>query len=216
MSDMLLRQNILDELDFEPSVDAAHIGVSVANSVVTLSGIVGSYAEKLAAEKAARRVKGVTAIAEEIKVRYPGDSKTSDTEIAQRAVNILHWNAVVPPDSIQIQVQDGWVALSGKVDWHYQRAAAESAVRKLSGVVGVVNSITVQPRVQADDVKRKIEDALKRNAEVEAERINVIVHDGGHIALDGFIDDWRERQAAEYAAWSAPGVRSVENRLTIS
>lgn len=216
MSDMLLRQNILDELDFEPSVDAAHIGVSVANSVVTLSGIVGSYAEKLAAEKAARRVKGVTAIAEEIKVRYPGDSKTSDTEIAQRAVDILHWNAVVPPDSIQIQVQDGWVALSGKVDWHYQRAAAESAVRKLSGVVGVVNSITVQPRVQADDVKRKIEDALKRNAEVEAERINVIVHDGGHIALDGFIDDWRERQAAEYAAWSAPGVRSVENRLTIS
>ena len=216
MSDMLLRQNVLDELDFEPSVDAAHIGVSVTNGVVTLNGIVGSYAEKLAAEKATRRVKGVTAIAEEIKVRYAGDSKTSDTEIAQRAVNILHWNAVVPPNSIQIQVRDGWVALSGKVDWHYQRAAAESAVRKLSGVVGVVNSIMVQPRVQADDVKRKIEDALKRNAAVEAERINVNVHDGGHVSLDGFIDDWREREAAEYAAWSAPGVQSVENRLTIS
>ncbi len=216
MSDMFLRQSILDELDFEPSVNAIHIGVAVDNGVVMLSGMVGSYAEKLAVEQAIRRVKGVTAIAEEIKVRYAEDKKTSDAEIAQRAINILHWNAVVPKDSIQIKVQDGWVALSGKVDWHYQRAAAENAVRKLSGVVGVVNSIAVKPQVHADDVKRRIEDALKRHAGVEAQRINVNVRDGGHVTLDGYVHDWRERQAAEYAAWSAPGVQGVEDRLTIS
>jgi osmotically-inducible protein OsmY len=216
MSDMNLRQNIIDELDFEPSVNSAHIGVAVANGVVTLSGYVGTYAEKRAAEKAVRRVKGVRAIAEEIKVRFPSDKKTADAEIATRAVNILHWDAVVPEGSIQIKVQDGWVGLSGQVDWRFQRSAAESAIRRLSGVVGVVNSIAIKPRVQPEDVKRKIENAFQRSAAIEAQRINVSVRDGGHVTLDGVVHDWRERQAAQYAAWSAPGVTRVEDRLTIS
>src|SRR5579883_3242924 len=120
-SDLQLRQDVLDELDFEPAVNAAHIGVAVADGVVTLSGHVGSYAEKLAAESAARRVKGVRAIAQEIEVRYPSDKKTADDEIAARILSLLRWNTVVPADSIQVRVQDGWVTLTGQVDWQFQR-----------------------------------------------------------------------------------------------
>lgn len=214
MNDKQIRQDVIDELDFDPSVNAAHIGVVVDNGVVTLTGHVGSYVEKLAAERIAQRVKGVRAIAQEIEVRYPSDKKTADDEIATRALNILNWNAVVPR-GIQVKVQDGWITLSGQVDWHFERDAAEKDLRRLSGVAGVVNNITLKARVQAQDVKRKIEEALKRSAETEAARINVSVLDGGKVALNGQVHDWHERNAVGWAAWSAPGVKSVENLLTI-
>lgn len=216
MSDLTLRQTVLDELEFEPSVDAAHIGVAVKDGVVTLSGHVGSYAEKLAAEQATRRVKGVQAIAQEIEVRYPEDQKTADDEIAARALNILRWSAVVPAGSVLVKVQDGWVTLSGQVSWQYQRNAAESQIRRLSGVKGVVNSVTIKSRVQPIDVKRKIEDALKRNAEIQAQSIRVSVEDGGRVELEGNVHDWREREVAENAAWSVPGVVRVDDRLHIA
>jgi osmotically-inducible protein OsmY len=216
MSDTSLRQDIIDELDFEPSVNAAHIGVAVDDGVVTLSGHVCSYAEKMAAERAARRVKGVHAIAQEIEVRYSSDKKTADDEIAGRALAILRWNTVIPPDSVQIRVQDGWVTLTGEVDWQFQRIAAESQIRRLSGVAGLMNSITIKPHAQTADIKTKIEEALKRSAEVEARNIRVSRIGDTRIALEGTVHDWQEREAVTNAAWSAPGVLSVEDRLTIA
>jgi osmotically-inducible protein OsmY len=215
MSELQLRQDVLDELEYEPSVDAAHIGVAVDKRVVTLTGHVATYAEKLAAMAAVRRVKGVRAIADEIEVRYPSDKQTSDDQIAKRAIDILAWDTLVPSGSIQVTVRDGWVTLAGSVDWYYQKINAEEDVRKLSGVRGVVNCIEIRPRVQAADVKRKIEDALKRHAEIEAKAIRVTVHDH-NVVLEGKVDTWDERYAAETAAWSAPGVKSVEDRLTIA
>jgi osmotically-inducible protein OsmY len=216
MSDLTLRQTVLDELEFEPSVDAAHIGVTVKDGVVTLSGHVSSYAEKVAAERAVRRVKGVQAIAQDIDVRYPEDQKTADDEIALRALNILRWSSVVPSGSVLVKVQDGWVTLSGQVNWQYQRSAAESQIRRLSGVKGVVNSIAIKPSVQPTDIRRKIEDALKRNAEIQAQAIRISVEDGGRVGLEGNVHDWRERQVAENAAWSVPGVVRVDDRLHIA
>lgn len=216
MSDKSLQQDVIDELDFEPSVNAAHIGVAVNKGVVTLNGHVGSYAEKLAAEKAVKRVKGVRAIAQEMDVRFPSDKKTADDDIAARAANILAWSAVVPPGSVKVKVQDGWVGLSGEVEWQYQRSAAEAEIRRLSGVAGVVNSIAIKPRVVASDVKRKIEGALRRHAELEAQGIRVLVEEGGHVALEGHVHDWRQREAARRAAWSAPGVTRVDDHLLVS
>lgn len=216
MSDVSLRQDVIDELEFEPSVNAAHIGVAVDDGVVTLSGHVASYAEKVAAEQAVKRVKGVRAIAEELDVRYPSDKKTADDEIAVRAVNILQWNAVVPASRIQLKVQNGWVTLMGEVDWQFERSAAETEIRKLSGVSGVINNITIKPKILIADVKKRIEDALKRSAEVEAQNIQIVPLANGEVILEGQVHDWQELEAAERAAWSAAGVRSVENRLTIT
>lgn len=214
MTDASIRQDVMDELDFEPSINAEHIGVAVEMGVVTLSGHVGSYAQKWAAERAVRRVKGVQAIAEEIKVRFPGDSKTADDEIAQRAVNILKWNTLVPQGAVHIKVQNGWVSLSGELPWQYQRNAAEHEVRRLNGVAGVINGITVKPLVEPRDVKQKIEEALRRNAQVESNRIKVSA-EGGRVILDGDVHDWQERLAVEDAAWSVPGVSGVENGLRV-
>jgi osmotically-inducible protein OsmY len=214
MEDKVLRQFIIGGLDFEPSIDSANIGVAVENGVVTLSGHVGSYAEKIAAERALKRVKGVKAIAQEIEVRYPSQAKRSDDEIAQRALNILKWSVQVPADSIQVKVEKGWVTLSGTVPWQYQRLAAESAVRKLSGVRGFTNLIEIKPHVAASDIQRKIMDSLKRNAEVEADSIRVVV-DNDKVTLEGKVKALYERELAERAAWSAPGVTSVVDRLTI-
>jgi osmotically-inducible protein OsmY len=215
MTDRYLRQLVLDELDFEPSVDAVNIGVAVDKGVVTLSGHVASYAEKMAAEQAAQRVRGVRGIAEEIEVRYPHHKKTADDEIAQRALSIIGWDARIPSGSVQVVVQRGWVTLSGAVEWFYQKRAAEAAVRKLSGVVGVSNRIEVTPRVQACDVKIKIVAALERNADIEANAIKVAV-EGGRVKLEGKVKAWYERNLAERAAWSVPGVRDVEDRLTLA
>jgi osmotically-inducible protein OsmY len=216
MGDSQLRQDVLDELEFEPSIDAVHIGVAVHAGVVTLTGHVGSYAEKLAAVTAVRRVKGVRAIADEIHARYPSAKKTADDEIAKRAVDILRWDTMVPSESIQVLVRDGCVMLSGNVDWYYQKKNAEEDVRKLSGVRAVINNIEIKPRAAADDVRRKIEEALKRHAQIEAQAIRVTVRDHNTVVLEGKVDNWDERHAVQNAAWSAPGVTSVEDRLTIS
>jgi hyperosmotically inducible protein len=183
MTDSQLRQDIIDEFDFDPAFDGEHIGVAVDNKVVSLSGHVNSYAQKVAAIAAARRVKGVHAIAENIEVRYPFQTKTADDQIAKRAIDILTWDVIVP-DTVDVLVQDGWVTLSGHVDWYYQKTAAEDDVRKLSGVRGVTNNVTIKPRVEASNVKTKIESALKRHAEIEADAIRVTVQNGNKVILD--------------------------------
>lgn len=216
MSDMMLRENVLDELNYEPSLDATNIAVMARDGVVTLTGHVASFAEKLAAERATWRVHGVKAIAQKLEVELPGSKKLSDDDIARRAINILAWDVLAPAEGIHVKVSNGWVTLSGAVPWNYQREAAEADIRKLSGVTGVSNDIQVEPRVQAGDVRKNIVDALKRHAEVEAERIKVDVRADGTVAIEGHVDDWEERKAVERAAWSAPGVRSVENRVRIA
>jgi osmotically-inducible protein OsmY len=173
MSDRTVHECVLSELEWEPSVNAAHIGVVVEDGVVTLTGHVSSYAEKIAAERAVKRVAGVHAVAQEIEVRYPSDKKTQDDQIAKRALDILAWNTIVPDDRIAVTVQNGWVTLTGEVDWWYQRQDAENSVRKLSGVRSLSNNIAVKPRVQASDVKQRIETAMKRTAELEATKIRV-------------------------------------------
>jgi osmotically-inducible protein OsmY len=188
--------------------------VAVENGVVTLTGHVASYAEKIAAERAVERVNGVKAIAQEIEVRYAGHPKRSDDEIAQRALDFLKWSVQVPVDSIQVRVEKGWITLSGTVEWQYQKLAAESAVRRLSGVNGISNLIEIKPHVAASDVHRKIMDSLKRNAEVEADGIRVAV-DNGKVILEGKVKSWYERNLVERAAWSAPGVNAIEDRLSV-
>jgi len=215
MDDKALRQMVIDELEFEPSVDAAHIGVAVEQRVVTLTGHVGSYAEKIAAELAVRRVKGISGIAEEIEVRYPGSNPIADDEIAKRCLNVLAWDVFLPKDAVQVKVEGGWVELTGRVNWQFQREAAENSVRKLGGVVGVSNRIEVKAEVQDADIKTRIENALKRNALVEANDIRVVVVDD-EVTLEGKVHAWDERAAAERAAWSAPGVNFVVNNLRIA
>lgn len=216
MDDLQLQETILDELKFEPSINAAHIGVAVDNGVVTLSGHVGSYAEKTQAVAAARRVKGVRAIADDIAVRMADDKKTSDDEIAKRAVALLNWDVTIPANRVQVTVRNGWVTLGGDVDWQYQRRSAEEDVRKLSGVNGVTVAIAVKPHVRACDVKNQIEDALRRRAEDEAHGITVRVDGTDSVILEGKVQNWDEFFAVENAAWSAPGVKAVDVRLKIA
>jgi osmotically-inducible protein OsmY len=213
MSDKGLQQDVVDELEWEPSVNAAHIGVTAKDGVVTLSGDVSSYAEKWAAERAARRVYGVKAVAQEIKVHYPFD-KMDDTDIAQKALQVLSWDIEVPANKVTVQVEDGWVTLSGTVDWHFQRSAAEADVRKLKGVTGVINNIVIKPSVRASDVRAKLKAAFERNAEIEEENITATV-DGGKVTLSGHVDTWDQDRLAVDTAWSAPGVTQVEDRLTV-
>lgn len=217
MNDKQLRQDVIDELDFEPSIDAAHIGVAAEKGVVTLSGHVVSYAHKLAAAQVARRVNGVRAVAQEIEVRFPEDKKSADDQIAKRAMDILAWDALVPGTSVTPTVQNGWITLNGNVQWHFQRRAAEDAVRRLSGVRGVINSLTLAsaPALQVEEVRRKIEGALGRHALVESEQVRVSVRNGSHVVLEGTVDNWDERFAVESAAWSVAGVTDVEDNLTI-
>jgi len=213
MSDKSLQQAVLDELEWEPSVNAAHIGVAAKDGVVTLSGDVNSYAEKWAAERAARRVYGVKAVAEELQVRYAFD-KPDDMEIAQKALQVLSWDIEVPADKVTVKVEDGWVYLSGTLDWHFQSVAAEADVRKLRGVTGVINNIVIKPRVQASDVRAKLKAAFERNADIEEENITVSV-DGGKVTLNGHVDTWGQDLLAVDTAWAAPGVTQVEDRLTV-
>jgi osmotically-inducible protein OsmY len=214
ISDLELRQNVFDELEFEPTVNAAHIGVAANRGVVTLTGFVTNYAEKAAAERAARRVKGVKAIAEEIEVRLPSDTKRSDDEIAARALDILKWQVGVPADRITIKVEKGIVTLTGEVEWQFQKTDAAHVVHKLSGVINVVNQIRVSTPVRASEVEEKIQKALERSADVEASRITVQT-EGGRVILSGKVRAWYERDIAERAAWSAPGVTEVQDHLTI-
>jgi osmotically-inducible protein OsmY len=215
MDDTILRQNIIDELDFEPSIDAAHIGVAAENGVVTLTGHVPTYAEKNKIADVVCRVKGVRGIAQEIKVRPRGAHRTADDEIAKRALSVIKWNTVIPDGTVLVKVQNGLVTLTGEVEWNYQKNAAAEAVRGLSGVVDVANSVEVKPRATTFDVKRRIEDALKRAAEVEATGITVNVDDAGKVKLEGRVNAWSARNAVERAAWSAPGVKMVDDRIIV-
>ena len=175
MMDQELRQNVIDELNFEPSVNAAHIGVGVDDGVVILSGHVSSYAEKVAAEQAVRRIRGVRGVALEIEVRYPNHKQTADDEIAKRALSIVAWDALVPRDAVNVTVEKGWVTIRGEVRWQWQKRTVEDAIRRLSGVVGIINLVVVKPDVAAADVQEKIERALARNAQMEAKAIKVKV-----------------------------------------
>jgi hyperosmotically inducible protein len=215
MTDLEIRQHILDELAFDPRVDAAHIGVGFERGVATLTGHVASYHERLAALNAVRRIKDVHAIADEMDVRYPSDKKVADDEIAKRAIDILDWDATLPKDSIRVLVKNGCVTLTGTVDWHYQRLNAADDIRKLSGVHSIVNEIALKPHAKLEDVQRKIEDALIRHGQIEARGIRVTVGANDRVILEGKVANWDERFAVENAVWSAGGVRSVEDRLTI-
>jgi osmotically-inducible protein OsmY len=212
--DHQLRQDVLDELDFEPSVNANNIGVGVHDGIVTLTGFVSSYVEKVAAEHAARRVKGVKAIAEEIEVRLPSDKKTADDEIAKRAVDVLNWRFGLPANHIDVKIEKGIVTLTGDVEWHFQRRDAEAAVRHLTGVAGVLNGICVHSPGQVADIKDKIQNALRRSAELDASHITVRA-EGSKVILGGKVHAWFERDLAEQAAWSAPGVTEVQDRIQV-
>jgi len=214
ISDYKLRQDVIDELDFEPSLDASHIAVGVHDGVVTLTGSVSSYADKLAAERTVRRVFGVRAIAQEIEIRLPSDKKTGDDEIAKRAADILRWRVGVPADRITIKVEKGVVALGGEVDWQFQRKQAENAVHDLTGVLEITNLIRVNARPQVPVIKEKIQQALRRSAELDASHVTVRA-EGGKVILGGTVHAWYERDLAEQAAWSAPGVTEVQDRIEI-
>lgn len=213
-TDHQLRDDILEELAWEPEVNDTEIGVEVKSGVVTLTGHVGSFSEKFAAERAVQRVDGVRGIAIEIDVHLPGDNNRTDSEIAHAAKISLDLDAVVPKDAVSVRVEDGHVTLTGLVNGEYQRRAAERDVRNLRGIKDVVNKIAVRPMVMPRDVKAKIESALQRRAHAEVESIAVKV-EGSKITLSGAVPSWQERNAAVHAAWSAPGVTNVINHLVI-
>ena len=214
-NDEQLKSDVEQELRWEPSVDAAQIGVSVKKGVVELDGHVDSFYEKWAAERATMRVSNVKAVASEIKVELPDSATRTDEEIARIAANHLEWNYLVP-ETVKVKVTGGWITLSGPAEWQYQKEEAERAVRPLMGVKGVFNEIVVTPRVNASDVKIKIEDALKRNAEIDANRIKVETTTDGKVVLRGYVRSWAEREEAEHAAWAAPGVTNVDDLTTIN
>ena len=214
-SDEELQKDVMTELKWEPSIAAAEIGVAVKDGIVTLTGYVDSYFAKSTAERAAARVFGVRSVAGEINVRFPGSFRRTDEDIAGAAVYGLEWNVSVPHDRVKVSVQDGWLTLSGEVDWWYQKDAAIDAVQKLMGVLGVNNHITVKPVAKPLDVKAKIESAFQRNAMLNARRITVETR-GSKILLIGSVRIWGERQEAQSIACAAPGVSEVENKITIS
>jgi osmotically-inducible protein OsmY len=207
-TDSDIKHDVENELKWDPDIDSSDIGVAVKNGVVTLSGFVRSYTQKYEAEKATKRVKGVLGIANDIEVRLPSGNEKTDPELARMAVEAIKNELPYSHENIKVVVKSGWLTLEGHAEWEYQRKRAEAAVRKLRGLKGITNLITLNPRVAPSEIKAKIEDALKRMAEVDANRVTV--------SAEGGVVTWAERQEAERAAWRAPGVTKVENRITIA
>jgi osmotically-inducible protein OsmY len=213
-SDSEIERDVRDELKWDPDLNADDIAVSVKDGVVTLAGFTHSYTDRLEAEIAAKRVAGVLAVANDIEVRLPAIDQRPDPDIARDAVAALKSQLPISYDQIKVIVKDGWITLEGAVEWQYQKTTADTAVRKVKGVKGVTNVITVKPKVQPTDIQRKIQDAFKRSAEVDAERISVDVR-GSEVVLEGTVRSWIEREEAERVAWSAPGVTKVEDRIVV-
>jgi osmotically-inducible protein OsmY len=216
-TDEELQQEIIRELKYEASVQPSEIGVAVKDGVATLTGHVDSYLKRWAAEEAAHRVRGVKAVANDIEVKLPTSSERTDADIAAAVTRALEWDAVLDIDKLDVTVSRGWVTLKGEVNWGFERADAERVTRRITGVRGVSNLITIRPRERPspDAMKKKIEDALVRSAETDAKRIQVEVR-GDKVILTGTVRAWAEKQEAERVAWSAPGVASVENRIVVS
>jgi osmotically-inducible protein OsmY len=214
-SDSDIKRDVEDELQWDPDIDPTDIAVAVKNGVVSLAGYVKSYMQKFEAEDAAKRVAGVVGVANDIDVRLPEIDQRPDPDIARDAVAAIKTRLPLASDNIKVLVKNGWVTLEGDAEWNYQRVSAENAVRWLKGVKGVTNSIQLKPRVQPAEIKRKIEEAFRRHAEIDANRVQVEARDG-EVILKGTVRSWAERQEAERAAWAAPGVRRVEDRITIS
>jgi osmotically-inducible protein OsmY len=215
LADKQLQHDVLEQLEWEPSIDASQIGVTAKGGVVTLTGCVPTYAQKDLAERETKRVYGVRAVANDIIVKISDVLQRDDTDIALAAVNVLKWDASLPKDGITVTVSKGWVTLEGTVEWHYERTAAESDVRKLDGVRGVTNHIKLKSRVKTSDVKQKIFAAFQRSAELDFRRVGVDAHDG-KVVLHGNVRSWSERDAAQMAAWASPGVVEVDNQLTVT
>jgi osmotically-inducible protein OsmY len=213
MDDRTLKQIVEEELEWEPSIDANDIGVGVENGIVHLTGYVATYSQKIDAEAAVKRVKGVRGYVEDLQIR-PFAQAHSDESLALCVANVIDWDSAIPRGAIKAKVEKGFVTLTGEVAWQYQRAAAENVVRPLHGVRGVISLIDLKPRIEAKDVKKRIEQALLRQSEFDAGRIRVSV-DGDKVRLDGKVRAWFERDLAERAAWAAPGVKTVEDNVTV-
>ena len=214
-SDRELQDEVLAALEWEPGVNAAQIGVTVSDGVITLRGPVSTLQKKLIAERAARHLVGVRAIANDLDVSLPGSAAGSDSAIAEVAANALEWDSAVPDGAVKVTVRNGWVTLTGTVALHLEKSAAELVVRRLCGVKGVANAIVVQPSASAGDVKAEIVEALKRSAGIDSQRIGVEARDG-EVVLTGAVRSLAERDDAERAAWAAPGVTKVVDRLVVA
>ncbi|WP_281542233.1 BON domain-containing protein [Maribacter aestuarii] len=213
-TDVEIKDDVLDELAWQPNIDETEIGVIVENGIVTLSGVVNNFSKKIAAEKAVKSVEGVKAIASDIEVKYGNDFKKTDKEIAKAVVEALEWNSSVPEENLSVKVEDGWVYLSGEVKWSYQKNAAKRAVEKLLGVRSVINNISIKQDVKPTEVKERIEKAFERAAEIDAKNITVLT-DGHTVTLKGKVHSIKEKEDAETAAYRAPGVFNVKNELKV-